>query len=194
MFLSDNAEKYWSPIYSIRQELCNKYQGKTVLEIGPGVIPFEVATHFVDCTENKEYEKIDIDKDQLPYSDCDFDFLYARHVVEDIQNPGFAFKEMIRVAKSGYIETPSPLVECTKNVDGKGLCYLYRGYIHHRYIVWTETDTNTLCFLPKCANICGHVFYSLTMSFKGRYIYDNLKRKRHDKMSLKNAFSSKLVF
>jgi hypothetical protein len=56
---------------------------------------------------------------------------------------------MIRVSKSGYIETPSPLVECTKNVDGKGLCHLYRGYIHHRYIVWTETDTNTLCFLPK---------------------------------------------
>lgn len=149
MFLSDEIQPYWGPVEGIRKRLCDKYKGKRVLEIGPGLIPFEVATDFVDCTDNKECVQIDIDKDRLPYQDHEFDFLYARHVLEDIQNPDFAFKEMTRVAKSGYLETPSPLVECTKNVDGRGLSHLYRGYIHHRYIVWTEMDTNTLCFLPK---------------------------------------------
>lgn len=83
----------------------------------------------------------------FPYPENMFDYVYSRHVLEDLQNPDFAFQEMIRVATSGFIETPSPLIECTSFVDNTDIPF--RGYIHHRYIVWTEMDTNTLCFLPK---------------------------------------------
>jgi hypothetical protein len=35
-----------------------------------------------------------------------------------------------------------------KGVDGFG-CSNYVGYCHHRYIVWSDLETNTLYFLPK---------------------------------------------
>lgn len=54
---------------------------------------------------------------------------------EDIQNPDFAFSEMIRVSKEGFIETPSPLIEVTRNVDANDLTRAFCDYIHHRYIV-----------------------------------------------------------
>ena len=58
-----------------------------------------------------------------------------------------AFNEITRVCKTGYIETPSPLIEFSTNVDSGDSPY--KGYIHHRYFVWSDIKTNTLYFLPK---------------------------------------------
>lgn len=97
--------------------------------------------------------KIDIDFQQIPHNDKFFDFCYCRHTLEDIQNPGFAFQDMVRCSRRGYVETPSPLIEVLKRVDALTMnghpILNYCGYIHHRYIVWTNRETNTLYFLPK---------------------------------------------
>lgn len=95
---------------------------------------------------------VDIDFEPLPYETNFFDYVYSRHTVEDIYNPVFAIKEMFRISNKGYIETPSPLVETFKNVDD--LTYnirniSYSGYIHHRFILYTDINTNTLYILPK---------------------------------------------
>jgi hypothetical protein len=128
-------QKYYHPIPDIVTFLVNKYRGKKVLEIGPGSTPFPIATHFVDHQRiNQNTVVIDIDTTPLPYSDKEFDFVYCRHTLEDIQNPVFAFNEIVRVAKSGYIETPSPIVELTRGIDGSSP--FYKGYIHHRSVVW----------------------------------------------------------
>lgn len=119
------------------------------MEIGPGNIPLPIFTKSVDWNPNSDGIKIDMDVELLPFEDNTFDFLYSRHVLEDLQNPDFAFKEMLRVAKNGFVETPSPLIECSKRVDYDNRYQPYYGYIHHRYIIWTEKDTHTLCFLPK---------------------------------------------
>ena len=147
MKLLPESKKYWAPIEFIRTEICKEYSyAQSVLEIGPGYTPLDISTHFIDNKiELKNTKNIDIDIEKLDFPDQSFDFVYCRHVLEDIQNPNHIFNEMIRVAKNGYIETPSPLIECTIGVE----CDDYRGYIHHRYIVWTESETNTLCFLPK---------------------------------------------
>jgi ubiquinone/menaquinone biosynthesis C-methylase UbiE len=50
----------------------------------------------------------------LPYEDKEFDFVYCRHVLEDLIYPFRVIKEMQRVAKAGYIETPSPMAELKK--------------------------------------------------------------------------------
>jgi hypothetical protein len=55
---------------------------------------------------------------------------------------------MVRVGQRGHFETPSPLVELLPGVDARD-DLLYRGYIHHRYIVWSEREDNSLHFLPK---------------------------------------------
>ncbi len=46
---------------------------------------------------------------------------------------------MQRVGNAGYIETPSPIAELTRGVDGYANGELWRGYYHHRFFVW-END------------------------------------------------------
>ena len=67
-------------------------------------------------------------------------------------------KEIFRVSKyGGYIETPSPLIEITKDVDGIPISNLYCGYIHHRYIVWSSIEKNEIYFLPKYSCILDNI-------------------------------------
>jgi hypothetical protein len=127
--------------------------GAKVLEIGPGHVPFSKATHFCGWTlEEKSklqnYKVANVSVDVLPYSNKEFDFVYCRHVIEDLWNPSHCLNEISRVAKEGWIETPSPLCEMTKNVDGsESVTTPWRGYAHHRYMVWNDNDV--LKILPK---------------------------------------------
>lgn len=154
------TKHHWYPIqevidWNVRrcQDKMNQSLGTNirVLEIGPGSVPFPLANVRVDVQAPPPSSEIqvipmDVDKDLYLNDTDDFIYGYARHVFEDLQNPDFAFREMTRVCQNGYIETPSPLIECLKNVD----CFhnvSYRGYVHHRYIIWTEKGI--LHMLPK---------------------------------------------
>lgn len=150
---------YWYPNISVTkmvENICTTNKYTKILEIGPGKDHFKFATDFVGCNETiKNYVDIDIDVTALPFTNGYFDFLYCRHVLEDIQNPDFALNEIFRTSKQGYIETPSPLVEITKNIDA-GVSDKYCGYIHHRYIVWSNIQKNEIYFLPKYGSILDH--------------------------------------
>lgn len=146
------VNKFWKPNDKIISKLSNHCESnnfKNILEVGPGCTPFPKSNYFIDTFDNTEnnYFKIDIDYETFPFSNKKFDFIYCRHVLEDIQNPLNAFNEIIRVCKTGYIETPSPLIEFSNNVDAG--TPLHKGYIHHRYFVWSNVKDNTLYFLPK---------------------------------------------
>src|SRR5882672_7429871 len=159
-----NADPHhWFPAPEIVEWLAAKYKGKRVLEIGPGQARFPAATYFVDLSSVPEIPpeqmtKIDVGRDSLPFSDLKFwasdvascfaekwDFCYARHVLEDMANPFHLIAEMSRVAKAGYIETPSPICELARGVDAGSP--LYRGYNHHRWIVWD--NDGELTFIAK---------------------------------------------
>ena len=94
-------------------------------------------------------------KEPLPFADKSFDFVYCRHVVEDLYNPFLLLKEMDRVGKAGYIETPSPMCELTKGVDG-GNDPPHRGYIHHRSFVWVE---DAVLYLVEKATAVEHMAF-----------------------------------
>jgi len=153
--------KFWTPIKDITESVetfCLKNNYKNILEIGPGYVPFSLATKSVGFNEKiSDFIELDIDTNLLPYENNEIDFVYSRHVMEDIQNPDFALREIFRVSKSGYIETPSPLIEITKGVDGSPLTDKYCGYIHHRYIVWSDIQKNEIYFLPKYSCILDHM-------------------------------------
>jgi len=147
--------KYYSPIKEIIDYLCLKYSNcKKILEICPGKVPFPLITDYVTLETlnipNKICHKVNICEEKLPFKDKEFDFVYCRHVLEDVHNPEFVFNEIKRVSKAGYIETPSPWAELCKNIDLSILAktYSYRGYVHHRYIIWNNND-KILKFLPK---------------------------------------------
>lgn len=142
---------HWGPYPPIQQLVASLASEKSlVVEIGPGHIPFALATEFVDWQASpslagKTLHCLDINKELLPYEDKSVDFIYCRHTLEDIYNPFWVCQEMSRVGKAGYIETPSPVAECCRGVDAGSPNW--RGYIHHRYLVWSDNDV--LTFLPK---------------------------------------------
>ena len=146
------TNKYWGPIQENLDYISSLVKdGDNVLEIGPGNKPFSKATEFCGWTNEEQsrlgkYKVADVSKEMLPYKNKEFDFVYCRHVLEDLWNPINAIKEITRIAKRGYMETPSPLCEMTKGVDG-GNNTPWRGYAHHRYIIWN--DSNVLHILPK---------------------------------------------
>lgn len=123
-----------------------------VLDIGAAREPFRRATHIVDMLSREEaratfgryfndppipdsaWVKADVcDRAPLPFEDKFFDFVVCSHTLEDIRDPIQVCREMSRIAKAGYIECPSPLLELTSGVDRAGRTWT--GYAHHRWIV-----------------------------------------------------------
>lgn len=140
--LTNVDRKWWAPAEQIVKKISDQIpEGATVLEIGPGYVPFPKATMFVDYRDLPNIpagQKVSIDlcAEKLPFLDKAFDFVYCRHVLEDMYNPFLLLKEMERVAKAGYLETPSPCAELGRGVDGSSPPY--RGYHHHRFILWAH--------------------------------------------------------
>jgi predicted SAM-dependent methyltransferase len=139
-------------IYKICEDLISSDKKKKIIEIGPGNCPFKYANLFIGHNEKiNNYIDIDIDKEKLPFPDNYIDFIYCRHVIEDIVDPEFALNEIFRTCKNGYIETPSPLIETSSNVD----CYRneklthMRGYMHHHSLIYSDIENNIIYILPK---------------------------------------------
>lgn len=136
--LTDQDKKFWPPIPQVVAYVANQIPaGAKVLEVGPGDVPFSRATHWVDFVARPNLPNVsvaDLSSDPLPFADKEFQFCYARHVLEDMHDPFPLIKEMQRVAHAGYIEMPSPIAELTRGVDGSSPPY--RGYHHHRFMGW----------------------------------------------------------
>lgn len=92
--------------------------GDKVLDIGSGGDPFPLATHLCDWrleTSTDRFEPIVIDHRpfyladvrSLPFCDKSFDFVYCCHILEHVEDPILACKELQRVARRGYVETPT---------------------------------------------------------------------------------------
>jgi hypothetical protein len=79
--------------------------------------------------------------------DKQFDFITIGHTLEDIRDPLYVCKQMIRCAKAGYIEAPSKFRECSKSSKDN----IYSGYDHHRWIIEPNDDMSGLIFKAKLA-------------------------------------------
>jgi MoaA/NifB/PqqE/SkfB family radical SAM enzyme/ubiquinone/menaquinone biosynthesis C-methylase UbiE len=92
-----------------------------VLDIGSGNIPFQYATHLADiAVDDNTYGRAGVpfkyiegkpvyecNLEDLDFADREFDFVYCSHVLEHVMNPEKACEELMRVAKRGFIETPT---------------------------------------------------------------------------------------
>ena len=95
--------------------------GDKVLDIGSGNIPFHLANFLVDFSiADNNYGRagqpfnrikgkpiIQCDIENMPFKDKEIDFAYCSHVLEHPKNPENACQEIIRIAKRGFIETPT---------------------------------------------------------------------------------------
>jgi ubiquinone/menaquinone biosynthesis C-methylase UbiE len=94
-----------------------------VLEVGGGHNPHPrsnvVVDKFVDSNYHrksdlkvlKHQQFIQADGASLPFEDKAFDYVICNHVLEHVDDPAAFLDEQTRVAKSGYLETPSLIGE-----------------------------------------------------------------------------------
>jgi len=92
-----------------------------VLEIGSGPTPFARSDILADryIIDNKERAgnfvndrtSVVCDAHYLPFVDDSFDYIFCSQLLEHLENPDFFFKEIARVGRKGYIETPNEVRE-----------------------------------------------------------------------------------
>lgn len=70
------------------------------------------------------------DPEPLPFEDRRFDFAICSHTLEDVRDPIRVCREIVRIAKAGYVEVPSRLVEQSWGVEGP-----WTGWGHHRWLI-----------------------------------------------------------
>ncbi len=141
--LAATDKHHWAPIPSLLAWLADRLPPSLrVLDVGAGYQPFTRANVLADIVEpqgrrpDQEFVRCDVGAERLPFPDKHFDFVFCRHMLEDMADPFAAMREIERVGKTGYIETPSPLAELCRGVDGGAPAW--RGYNHHRWIAWTH--------------------------------------------------------
>jgi SAM-dependent methyltransferase len=120
--------------------------GGPILEVGSGHRPYPHSDVLVDKhLEDREREGtlrrdgrplIVCDLANLPFRDRVFAYVIAAHVLEHVEAPLVAARELERVARAGYIETPSALMEFVEP---------HRAY--HRWSV--RREDGSLIFVPK---------------------------------------------
>jgi len=122
-----------------------------VLDVGSGHRPFERANTIVDLFPEDDNDRIGqkcvkdsrlicADACDMPFKDKSFDYILTTHLAEHIDNPEKFCKEIMRVGKRGYIETPSLIQEW------------FLGQPCHKWYVWIYK--NTLYFKPKIKHVC----------------------------------------
>lgn len=94
-----------------------------VLEVGGGHNPHWRSNVVVDKFVESNYHRksgiklhknqrfVKADGENLPFADNSFDYVVCNQVLEHAENPSAFLKEQMRVARKGYIETPSLIGE-----------------------------------------------------------------------------------
>jgi SAM-dependent methyltransferase len=126
-----------------------------VLDVGGGAHPFARADWVIDLmpygerglygapsrpaderfSESTWVVRDMCDHDPWPFSDDQFDFVVCAQTLEDVRDPVWVCREMIRVGKAGFIEVPSRLEEQSYGFQGR-----WTGWSHHRWLIDIEGD------------------------------------------------------
>lgn len=125
--------------------------GARVLDIGSGGDPFPLATVLVDRHTGPTHHRhaplardarplIEADVCALPFAAQSFDFVYCAHVLEHVPDPLAACREIMRVGRRGYIETPTL---------GKDMLFAWNVPNMHKWHVVALADH--LCFFELSA-------------------------------------------
>lgn len=114
-----------------------------------------------------------------PYPDKYFDFSFCSHVLEAVRDPLAVLREISRVARAGYIETPSRAREIFVAASYPRLsAWLGRrpaaGFPNHRWYV--ENVHGRFRFLAKTAETVASPDYVLTRREVGRDLTEDESR------------------
>jgi len=165
-------------IRRVRRRFDPNFREHRVLDIGSGHRPHIDATHLVDLYTDNDHERgkklkrigkvmIQANVEALPFKGKTFQYIYASHVLEHTTDPSEACRELVRVGKSGYIETPDPFYE-----QGYGYPGNDRGWSFHKWFVWLNTE-GVLIFEQKTGGLKTQLCKCRHANFVHK-IYDNV--------------------
>lgn len=161
-----------------------------VLDVGSGHNPHPRADVLLDKFDKDDTERsgdkiarpkgkklVIGDAQNMPFPDKSFDFIIASHIAEHVDDPKKFCDELMRVAKSGYIETPGKLGDMVLNEP------------YHRLRVWS--DGNTLIFKPVIKHYplgpLAELFYAFFYFNEDRIGHNTIKsNNRYAKFILRN--------
>jgi SAM-dependent methyltransferase len=95
-------------------------------------------------TEATWVERDICDPEPWPFADEMFDYVICSHTLEDVRDPVRVCREMTRVGKAGYIETPGAAIEVTRGIESELWC----GWHHHRWLVLPGEHSLSFLFKP----------------------------------------------
>ncbi len=137
-----------SIIYFIKRKILPGYRvGKTdlVIDIGSGDKPFWRANVFFDKLSLDNFQRIthentvknignfvDGDISKTNFKNKAFDFSFCSHLLEHVERPDLAIKEIMRISKAGYIEVPNGLMEYIKPFS----THLWFVFLHHNKLLF----------------------------------------------------------
>jgi SAM-dependent methyltransferase len=135
------AFSFWGSISSAARRVEFPSQAvdrKLVLDVGGGGLPSPYSHVIVEAEPDDRERATPLRKtkafvwgraEKLPFREKVFSYSILSHVLEHLEDPVSALKELQRVSQAGYIETPNSLYEytiphtyhlsCVDNVDGK---------------------------------------------------------------------------
>jgi len=126
------------------------YIGDEVLDVGSGNNPTSISTVLLDLylkdDSHRSEHPLKLDEQRpfvnasveyLPFRDKAFDYVIANHVLEHVDDPKKACMELQRVARKGYIETPSPFLEQGYWVATDGKSHWEK----HKWYVWNPSQS-----------------------------------------------------
>jgi len=138
-----------------------------ILDIGCGYTANKYSTHVADTQDfsylYKDKKFTHIKDKKLPFSDKEFNFVIASHVLEHVDNIEYFIKELERVANSGYIEVPTRLEDNLVDVNEKA------------HIWWINfNDINNSLFITKRKQIIEPFLSVSTIQNLRKFFKDSL--------------------
>ena len=135
-----------------------------VLDVGGGWEPFPRADWVLDLLDHRPgcratpetwVQRDMCDREPWPFAGDQFDFAVCSHTLEDVRDPIWVCAELSRVARRGYIEVPSRLMEQAFGIQGPWV-----GYGHHHWLC--EVVDGGLQFVFKSHVLNGQPLFQLT--------------------------------
>lgn len=167
--------------------------GERVLDVGGSSHPLNAATHVLDIApyagrgqpldpetpprfSEATWHVADACASPWPFPDGHFDWSFCSHILEDVRDPIAVIKELRRVSRAGYIETPSRVREIFAKAR---LATLRRwfgrsaeiGFYHHRWFV--ELSGSHLIFTAKTSETARDTRYYITRAEIGRKLTED---------------------
>jgi len=159
-----------------------------VLEIGGGPAPFMRSDVLADKYLSDNTERADslivdrptviCDAHYLPFVDDSFDYVFCSQLLEHLERPELFFKEIARIGKRGYIETPNEIRE-----------RLF-GWPFHKWIV--DKDNDGLVLRENHLKQAFGLFFHMLQ--KGNFEFSRFCSTAHDLLNICYEWHGKPTF